>query len=164
MNTAMQNQLDILRQDQRQRLKELAKKPQIRLLSGGVPLDSLPLHPISAKELTATNATYEFVLTNVGDANAKNFYVHIGTHNKNVILSADNASQKLLMPSDQNVSSAISLPLQIIIPDGQLALVIRCQYPAGTKPFDVQFWANGENVPNVSLGSINVTPPALSIP
>jgi hypothetical protein len=164
MNSAMQNQLNILRQDQQQRLKELAKKPILRLLSGNIPIDSLSERPLLAKELTATNATYEFVLTNIGDTNGRNFFVHIGTDNKNVTLSTDNGSQKLLIPSDQNVVNAISVPLQIMVSSGKLVLVVKCQYPAGTKPFNIIFWANGENVPNVSLGSIKVTPPALSFP
>ena len=40
-----------------------------------------------------------------------------------------------------------------------LAIVIKLQYPAGTKIFDIQAWANGENIPNMSLGTVNVVVP-----
>ncbi len=165
MNSAMQNQLDILRQDQKQRLAELAKRPLLQLTSGGIRLDMLPAHPVFPKEITATHATLEFVLTNIGDATARAFNVYIGVDNKDVSLSSDNSFARTLVPSESSeLNSAINIPLPVLSANGRVVLVLKLQYPNGTKSFNLNIWANGENIPNLSLGNMVVRVPTFSSP
>lgn len=164
INTAMQGQLDILREDQKQRLAELAKKPALRLLSNGTALDLPFPHNVFPKYMDATSGTFEFVLNNAGDATARSFSVYFGTPDKEVTLSAENSFGRLLVPSDvNNLVNGIQIGVPVLSANGLLAIVLKLQYPAGKKSFNLQAWANGENVPNMSLGSVNVVVPAFPV-
>lgn len=164
INSAMQDQLEILREDQRQRNAELAKVPSLRLLSGGIPLNSVGNRPVFEKEISSVDATYEFVLINVGDATARTFHVYVGTDNKDVKLTSDNMFEPMLLPSDAELRSAIDFPVPVLSASGRTALILKVGYPAGTKTITLHFWANGENIPNMSLGDLTVHPPVFPRP
>ena len=135
---AMKNQLDILREDQRQRIAELTKQPVLQIRVG-------------ARQITATNAKYEIILENPSPVPAKDFLVYCRTDNNAVTLSIQN---------NQSESGQTSFYDPLLGAGKHVTLVLMMQYPSGIKSFHVRIWSSGENIPQKNLGDLLVQPPA----
>lgn len=133
---AMKNQLDILREDQNQRIAELTKQPLLQIR-------------VRARQITATNAKYEIILENSSAVPAKDFLVYCRTDNNAVTLSIQN---------NQSESGQTSFYDPLLGPRKRVTLVLTMQYPSGIKSFHVRVWSSGENIPQKNLGDLLVQP------
>jgi hypothetical protein len=137
---AMQNQLEILRQDQKRRLAEMTKQPVLHVRS-------------RVRERTATNAKYEIVLENSNGVPARDFVVYFETEGTSLRLSIAGAQQS----SSPNRAS-IYIPL--LGPGLKQTITLNVQYQTGASPFHVRISSSGENIPFKSLGDLLIKPPA----
>jgi hypothetical protein len=157
--SAMKQQLEVLQEDQKQRAAELARRPILELRSGKVRLTSFGTVPIFPKEISQTDAKYEFLLQNIGDLSAKNFNVYMSTDNKDVNISTENGSQSVPIPSDTpGVDHGVSFNVPFLSVNGIFVVRLNLNFPAGTKPFNIHAWANGDNLANQNLGDFFVRP------
>jgi hypothetical protein len=137
---AMQNQLEILRQDQKQRLAGMTKQPVLRVRS-------------RVRESTATNAKYEIVLENSSGVPAKDFVVYFETESTTVRLSIPESQQ-----GGSPNQASIYIPL--LGPGLKQAIMLNVQYPAGISLLHVRISSSGENIPFKNLGDLLIKPPA----
>lgn len=133
---ALQDQLEILRQQQKQRLAELTKQPVIGARS----------HIL---EITPTTAKYQVVLQNSSEVAAREFMVYFeaegGTSGVSVVIS-------------DSRSSSVYIPL--LGPGAKQNISLNAQYPGGTASFHIRISASGQNISAKTLGDLLVTPPA----
>lgn len=158
MNSAMQNQLAILKKEQEQRLAELAKQPQIELLVGGINMGTLLHEPVPLLESTSTQTTWEITLKNTGAATARGITFKVGTPATGVTLSTDAPSMPLHIPAGTH-EQVILVPMARILAGEFTILNLTARYPRGTKVFTVEFAIDGDNVPAESLGQVVAHPP-----
>jgi hypothetical protein len=161
MNSAMQNQLKLLRKDQQARLAEQAKKPILQLVVGGAVVGTGLKQAITAKELNDTKAVYESILRNVGDATAKLFSVVVSSDDPGVELSTpDTPFVPMHTPSSVR-GKAIIVPVERLLPSQWTTFTIVVQHPLTLNPINVTFSASGENLPMYLLGGIDIPPQVL---
>jgi len=158
MNAALQSQLRILAQEQKQRLAELAKKPEIHATVNGVQLD-IPNQAVSAKEITSTKAVYEIVLTNTGSLSLVGGLLRIGSDNPKVIVTVPD-SIPLPTPTEwSNNGQVVLLPLSRLGKGVWTLVTVTAAYPEGTPLFHLDIVLDGDNLALTPLAVLTVTPP-----
>lgn len=157
MNDLLQSQLAILDAEQRRRLAEVSRKPQLQLDVGGVSLAGSVGRPVPHRELTASRAVYELKLLNKGNSSLQTAVLRVWVNSPNVTLTSDISYQEV-----QRFTGEPGRTIMIRInelPVGSSALfILTCEYPTGTAEFRLSFNANALNLLRVELGSITVTP------
>jgi hypothetical protein len=156
---SLQSQLAILTEQQKDRAAELARKPEIHAILGDTDINQNS-GDLTTKELTATQAIFEIVLRNIGEASLLGGQVRIGVDSPNITLTVPNSIPIPLPSTMSNAGNGILLPLQRLGGHGTWVLVkITADYPEGTLPFRVSLTIDGDNLSITPLGNLLVRPP-----
>ncbi len=135
---ALQSQVEILREQQKQRLAELTTQPLLQIRS-------------YRREITLTSAKYQIVVQNSSVVAAKGFVIYF---------KADSGAVKVLLPDSQaSTSNETSIYVPLLGPRSKQDLSLALQYPVGMSPFHIHISSSGENIPAKSLGDILIRPP-----
>jgi hypothetical protein len=161
-SAAMQSQLAILEAEQKARLAEAAKKPQILASIGDFTIGGRPRTPIKARRITPTEAILDLTVTNTGTASLANGELTVAIEAPDVSLSCSGGCVAIPIPQPADDSSrrrSFDLPLgRRIGPDISILITMTLQFPKGHLPFAVFFSVDGDNYRMTRLGSIIVGP------
>src|SRR2546430_2111051 len=116
MAVAAQQQLKIAQTAESNRQTELARKPKLEIFIGTVPLNSVISVPVKETELTATKATYDFILRNSGDASATKGILRMIVFAKDVTLQCSSPFERLHEDQLGNPQHAIVVPFDFVRP------------------------------------------------
>jgi hypothetical protein len=159
MTTAMQQQLQILKEDQASRQAQLAKKPKLELDLGIVPINAFFNVPLKAREFTDTHAAYDMVLKNLGDATATKGVLRVVILAKEASLQSNLLVQRPYEEPD-SPSHTFLMPFDYLRPTVSLPMSMSFNYPKGQPPFTVIFNVDVDELPPATLlGSITISPP-----
>jgi len=135
---ALQDQLEILRQQQKQRLAELTKQPDI----------GMRWH---IREITPTSAKYQITVENSSEVAARDFVVYFEAGAQGVTL--------VIPDSGSNSPSRTSVYIPLLGAGLKQTVSLNAQYPAGAAPFRIRIFTSGENISAKTLGDLFVKPP-----
>jgi hypothetical protein len=151
MATALRRQLKIIESEQADRLTQAAKKPKLQITVNGIPL-SIPNSPIAVRDQTETSQTYDFVVTNVGDATAHNGILRIATNATGVQMSVSGANSIIPVTEPKDtVGAEYTAPFLYLRAGTHFTLPITFSYPKGSPPFIIIF--------NVDVDELNSQTP-----
>jgi hypothetical protein len=158
INEALQSQLRIVAQEQKQRTEELGRKPEPYALVNGVRLDAKE-QVITANEFSDTKAVYEIVVQNAGNLALLGGLLRIAVDDPKIKLSALGSSS-VNLPSDLAKSgNSIVVPLARLNHTAWQLVTLTVEYPQGILPFNIYLVLDGDNLPLTTLGGITVRPP-----
>jgi hypothetical protein len=135
---ALHDQLEILRQQQKQRLAELTKQPVIGMRS-------------HIGEITPTRARYQITVENSSEVAARDFVVYFEAGRQDVSLA--------IPESGNNSPSRTSVYIPLLGPGLKHTVRLNAQYAAGAAPFHILISTSGENISTKTLGDLFVKPP-----
>ena len=159
MTEAMQQQLQILKEDQAHRQSQLAKKPKLEFNVGSVPVNTFFNTSLKAREFTDTHATYDVSLKNSGDANATKGTLRVIIFAKEASLQSNAPVQRPYEEPD-SPSHTFLMPFDYLRPTVTIPMSITFNYPKGQSPFTVVFNVDVEELPAATpLGSMIIKPP-----
>ncbi len=148
---------EILEEQERDRLAQLAKKPALVLLVGHVPLTKVP-GVFKPSQETDNSATFNFVLQNMGDGTANRVYFR-ALAPPEVTLVATSPTVPVTDFPDRRVRASVWYYPESITPKGYVGITITFIFPLGHTPFQVAFNADSLEIANgTSLGVLTVTP------
>jgi hypothetical protein len=139
-------------------LAEAAKKPELELQVGNIPVKTFFKVGIKAKEETDTKCVFAVRLFNKGDAPAQHVMLRVIVNGKDVSVQSSSAFQNLYEDVDSE-GHAIIMSVDTVRPHVNVGMDITFSYPKGQKPFSVLFNADVDELPSpTALGTMSVTP------
>jgi hypothetical protein len=161
MATALKQQLNILKQQQAQRMVELSKKPEMELyaVAGAamVNLNATPPVPVPIRSETDTSQTFDLRLRNGGTATALNGVLRAVIFATDVQLQG--ANFQLLADEANTQGRVYTLNFDRLRPGINTPAAITITFPKGRQPFTVLFNVDDdESDSGTILGALNIAP------
>jgi hypothetical protein len=152
---------EILEQQERDRLAQLAKKPELVLLVGHVLL-TRGHGAVKPTQQSDNSATFNFVLQNMGEATTSKVYFRAITPRDISVASSSPEVPITDFPDRPDRVSVWYYP-EPITPKEYIGIRMTFYFPPGHSPFQVTFNADSlEIASNTPLGVLTVTPQAPS--
>lgn len=152
--------LKILQQQEGDRLAQAAKKPKPVLYVGHVLL-AKPHGPLKPSQESDTSAMFDFVLRNVGDANANKIIFRVLVPPDVGGVSSNTSFFPIYPASDlpDRPVRAFLLPLESLRAKNYVQFSLTFLFPKGHPPFQVMFNADAEEIrSDTPLGVLTITP------
>jgi hypothetical protein len=160
MAVAMQEQLKILKEEQANRLAQLAKKPRLEINVGSTPLRSAQVTAFNARELTDSKAVYDVSLINLGDATATKGTLRIVILAKDVSLESSALGTQRVYEEPNSDTHTFLIPFDYIRPNVRIPMSIVFNYQKRQQPFVVMFNVDADEISaGTFLGALPILPP-----
>jgi hypothetical protein len=159
MSSVLQNQLDILKAEQKARLEETAQKPRLQLLVKGValPADSSP--PLQLPGATPTSAVIDLTMRNYGALYAQDVVVTATAERSDVRLNCTFPGRPTLGGTiSQPKANICQVAINFIGHDWNEDAHITASYPKGTRPFNIEFAMWATNYLRRRIGWVRISP------
>jgi hypothetical protein len=159
MASSTGQQLEILQQEQADRLAQRAKKPKLVLYVGGMSVVTTPqMAPLPPRQHTDTSLTDDLLIKNEGDATATNLLIRVTVYAKDVVTQLIPNAQQPIEPPDTPYQIFL-IPVERLRPNASFSMSLSFAYPKGHGPFPVQFNADADELGTASpLGIFTVNP------
>lgn len=162
MAGATRNQLDILKQEQADRTVQLAKKPKLRFILGGIPVPEAfnAVHPpvFTIREQSDTSMTFDASILNEGTASATKGQFRVVVGATDVTLTGLPTPIQAIEPPD-NPFRTYLFNFDYIRPHVNMPVTLTFSFPKGRAPFTVVFNVDADEIETATpLGTVEFRP------
>ncbi len=158
MASATHKQLEILKQEQADRIAQQAKKPKLTLYIGVVPASTSFNVNFPVREQTDTTVTLDLNLRNEGDATANKIEFRAVIFAKDVSLQASARYERTGEQAESQFHTYL-IHLDLLRPKVQVPMIVTFSYPKGQPPFQVLFNVDADEIESgTPLGGLTLTP------
>ena len=159
LSTALQQQLAILREEQKRRNEELEQKPRLQVLLGGVALAPGSKQVLPSSATSGSVARFEVTLRNFGPLYAQDVRLLAKADKPFVDLGCKFASPPTMggRINRPNQGECV-FEINYIGHDWLENAEMTASYPPASPPFDIDFSFSATNYPKRGIGSVLVRP------